>query len=184
MSFVNLFEVEHKARRLMASEVAGDYERWALEIFRRRYAKAEVDVEVAEAAFRDACKGGSFTEEEAAAHQKTLREADSRRSITRAWISQLVRDAAGDLEFAKKLDRLVAADPECCRRDLRYTAAEEKRDLALQEATEQMKSDIDDVNQDVIGFGRRGGQGRKRAIVAAFNERKAAIEEEYYVDSV
>lgn len=184
MSFVNLSDVDQEARCLMASEPAGDYERWTLEVFRRRYAKAEAEVEVAEIAYCEASKGGTFTEAEAAAHQKTLKEADSRRSISRAWISSLVRDAADDLKLAKKLDRLAAADPECCRPSQYYTAAEEKRDAALKEATEKMKSDIDDVDQDVIGFGCRGGKGRKRAIVAIFNERKAAIEEEYYVDSV
>jgi hypothetical protein len=183
MSFVNLFEVDYKARGLMASEPANDYERWTLEIFRRRYAKAEADVAVAEAAFSEACKGGTFTKEEAAAHEKTLREAETHRSNSRAWISQLVSSAAGDLEFAKQKDKWAAADPEW-----RFTtlpgSAEEKRDAALQEATEQMKSDMDDVDQDEIGFSRggrrRGGQGHKRVIMQTFEQRKAAIEEEYY----
>jgi hypothetical protein len=181
MSFIDLSEVDYEARGLLATKPSGDYERWALEIFRRRYAKAKVEAEVAEIAFREACKGGTFTDAEAAAHKKAFNEADSRRSITRAWISQLVRDAADELKFAKKQDRWAAADPECRQY---YTAAEEKRDMALKEATEKMRSDLDDVNQDENFFSRGGGKGQKRAIVQAFNERKAEIEEEYYTDRV
>jgi hypothetical protein len=185
MSLVDLNEVDYEARALLATTPSGDYERWALEIFRRRYAKETAEVEIAEAAFREACKGGTFTVEEAAAHKKAFNAAEIKRSNSRASISHLVRMAAGELEFAKKLDKWAAADPE-----YRYAtlpgSPEEKRDKALMEATEQMITDIDDVDQDEIGFSRgsfagpRGGRSRKYAIVEAFEKRKAEIEEEYY----
>lgn len=176
--------VEFEARGILASEPAGDYERWALEIFRRRYAKAKKEVEVAEAEYKEAAKGGTFTKEEAAAHTKRWNEACTRQSITRAWLSQLVSDIVGELEFAKKLDKWAREDPEWKFATL-PGSAEEKRDKALVEAVKMMESDMDDILQDEIGFsriegGRRGGRGRKRAIVEAYEKRVAAIEEEYY----
>ena len=179
--------LDYEARGLLAKEPAGDYERWAQEIFRRRYAKAKVVLEEAEAAYREASKGGIFTKEEAEAHTKQFNEACTNLSIKKAWASHLVIDAAGELEFAKKIDKWTSADPE-----YRFAtlpgSPEEKRDLALREATEQMESDMDDVNQDEIGFsrsgGRRGGNAHKRAIVQAFEKRKAAIEEEYYASRI
>ncbi len=185
MSLVDLNEVDYAARNLLATKPSGDYEKWALEIFRRRYVKETAEVEVAEAAFREACKGGTFTAEEAAAHEKAFNAAETQRSNSRASISQLVRLAEGELEFAKKLDKWASSDPE-----YRFAtlpgSPQEKRDNAIKEATEQMMSDLDDVDQDEIGFNRgsfagpRGGRGRKQAIVEAFEKRKAEIEEEYY----
>jgi hypothetical protein len=102
-------EVEYEALCLLSTKPSGNYERWTQELFRRRYAKEKADVEVAEAAFRAACKGGTFTEEEAAVHAKTFREADSQLSINRASLSELIRSAAEDLEFAKKLDKQATA---------------------------------------------------------------------------
>lgn len=180
-----MVNVEFEARGILATEPAGNYERWALEIFRRRFAKAKENVEVAEAEYKEAAKGGTFTKEEAAAHTKRWNEACTRQSITRAWLSELVRDIVGELEFAKKLDKWAAEDPEW-----KFAAlpgsAEEKRDKALEEAAKIMESDINDVIQYEIGFSRieggrrRGCSGRKRAIVEAYEKRVAEIEEEYY----
>lgn len=98
-------EVEHEALCLLSTKPSGNYERWTQEIFRRRYAKEKADVEAAEAAFCEACKGGTFTEEEAAIHAKILSAADLHLSNSRASLNELVRSAADDLEFAKKLDK-------------------------------------------------------------------------------
>ena len=201
MSLIDLTEVEYEAEDLLATEPLGDYERWTLELFRRRYAKEKAAVDEAEAAFRQACKGGTFTAEEAAAHDKTFREAETRRFITRASLSQLVREAASDLVFYRKVDKWTAADrreadngdPLFCEYEITYStlpgSPEEKRDRAILEAERQMKSDMADMAEDDIGFSRGSFAGRRRGggghrIVEEFDRRKAAIEEEYYAACV
>ncbi len=201
MSLIDMSEVEWNAEDLLETQPTitpfsdGDYVRWAVELFRRRYEKEQKDVKEAEAAFREACKGGTFTAAEAAAHDKALREADSRRSITRASISQLVCDAKGSIEFAKKRDEWISAD----RRDAysenpnnfcNYSvmqatlegSPEAIRDAALLEAEQEYVNDMAEIKQDAREAGERGSgsPSAKHCVVVRFEQRKAAIEEEYY----
>ncbi len=203
MSLVNMSEVEYEAEGLLTIKPTGDYERWELELFRRCYAKEKKEVAEAEAAFRQACKGGTFTSEEAAAHDKALREAETRRSITRASISQLVRAADGKIKFAKKIDEWVAKDRkearkemydprEFCQYSVMYAvlpgSPEEARNKALLEAEQEYINAIADARSDACSFYRgdfergRGSylRSKQAEIEEEFEQAKAAAEEAFY----
>ena len=192
MSFVNVEEVEYQAEGLLTIKPTGDYERWEVELFRRRYAKAKKQMEEAEAAFRQACKGGAFTSEEAAIRRETLSKADTNRSNSRAAFSGLVDSAESNISFAKKQDEWISSDRKSafeetphgfCHYSVMHVtlpgSPEEKRNAALLDAEQTYINDCEEAKQDAIEAGSR----RIRAARSArelFEERKAAAEEEYY----
>jgi hypothetical protein len=205
MSFVDMSEVEWKAEDLLTIKPTGDYERWELELFRRRYVKQKKEVAEADAAWKEASKGGTFTREEAAAHEKAFREADVRRSNAHAHMSTIVRSAEGDLAFAKTTDEWVAKErTEACKEmynprkfceySVMYSALpgspEETRNKALLEAEKEYKLALEDARSDACSFYRgdfeRGRssylRSQKAEIEEEFEERKAAIEEKFYTD--
>jgi hypothetical protein len=202
MSLIDMSEVTYKAEGLLRETHAitefsnGDYVRWQMELFRRRYEKEKKSVAEAEAVFRETCRGGTFTTEEAKAHDKALREAESRRSITRASISQLVREAEGRIEFAKKQDQWVSDDRKWaykasddphnfCQFSVMFAvlpgSPEEARDKALLEAEEEYLNALAEARQDAIEAG-PGSTARaaSRRASEIFEKRKAAIEETFY----
>ena len=197
MSFVDMSEVHSQAEGLLTAPAAkpiGDYERWEVELFRRRYAKEKKEVEEAEVAYREACKGGTFSEEEAVAHKKALREADSRRSITRASISQLVSSAQGSINFAKQQDEWVSNDRKTAYEETpidfcEYSimsavlpdSPEEKRNKALLEAEQEYINARAEAKPEAREAGpRSSSRAASRAAAEMFEQRKAVIEEAFY----
>lgn len=202
MSFVDITEVECNAQDLLATKPTitsfsdGDYVRWEVELFRRRYERSKKAMEDAEVAFRAACKGGIFTTEEAAAHTTTLNQADMRRSITRAALSSLVRDSTNSIEFAKTRDEWISSDRrnaynenphEFCQYAIMHVALpgfpEAARNAALLEAEQEYMNACTEARQDAIEAGSRRILGGRDA-ATLYDERKAAIEEAYYVASL
>lgn len=199
MSFIDITEVECNAQDLLATKPTvtrfsdGDYVRWEVELFRRRYERSKKAMEDAEVAFRDACKGGVFTTEEAVAHTAALNAADSRRSITRAALSSLVRNSAGNIAFAKKQDEWTSTDRRCAFEEnphefCQYAtmqatvpgSPEAARNAALLEAEQEYNNDCAEARQDAIEAGCRRIRGTGRSAAERFDERKAAIEDKYY----
>ncbi len=203
MSLVDMSDVEYEAEGLLTIKPTGDYERWALELFRRRYLKQKKEVAEAEAVWREACKGGTFSREDAIAHNKALREAETRRSNARAHMSTIVRSAGGDLAYAKRIDGWVAKDRrdackemydprDFCEYSVMYSALpgspEEARNKALLEAEKEYINALGDARSDACSFYRgsfeRGRSSYLRAKEAEaeeeYEQRKAAIEEEFY----
>lgn len=196
MSFVNVQEVEYQAEGLLTIKPTGDYERWEVELFRRRYIQYKKQMEEAEAAFRQACNGGTFTSEECAMHRETLSEADTNRSNTRAALSSLVESAENSISFAKKQDEWISSDRKSAYEETPYGfcqysvmhmtlpgSPEEKRNAALLEAEQSYINDCEEAKQDAIEAGSRRICA-SRSARELFEERKAAAEEEYYTASL
>ena len=196
MSFVNVQEVESQAAELLTTS-HGDYVRWEVELFRRRYAKAKQQMEEAEAVYRQACKGGTFTsDEEANTHTAALCRADTNRSNTRASISGLVCSAQSSISFATQQDEWISSDRKSafeespqgfCEYSVMHAtlpgSPEEKRNAALLEAEQTYINDCEEAQQEAIEAGSR----RICAVRYAsklFEERKSAAEEEYYSASL
>jgi hypothetical protein len=203
MSLIDMSEVIYKAEGLLTALAAkptitafsnGDYVRWEVELFRRRYIKQKKDVEEAEAVFREACRGGTFTTEEAKAHDNALREADSRRSIARASISQLVSSARESINFAKQQDEWISNDRKSayeenpidfCQYSIMSSvlpnSSEEKRNKALLEAEQEYINALAEAKQEAreAGPGSSARAASRRAS-EMFEQRKAAIEEAFY----
>jgi hypothetical protein len=193
MSLIDIIEVEWKAEGLLTTKSDGDYVRWEVELFRRRYAKEKKAVEETEAAYRQACRGGTFTSEaEANTHTAALRKADTDRSNARAHISELVCTAQNSIRFAKQQDEWISSDRKSafkenpqgfCEYSVMHAtlpgSAEEKRNAALHEAEQTYINDCEEARQDAIESGSRR-ISTSRIARQLFEERKAAIEEEYY----
>jgi hypothetical protein len=194
MSFVN---IQYQAEGLLTTKPTGDYVRWEIELFRRRYAQYKKELEEAEAAFCQACKGGTFTSEESAIHRETLQKADTNRSNTRAAFSGLVESAENSICFAKQQDEWISSDRKSaceetpqgfCEYSVMHLtlpgSPEEKRNKALLEAEQELKNACEEAKQEAIESGSRCIRGSSRGASRIFEERKAAIEEEYYAASI